>query len=201
VWGTYEALKDIIDLDVVFWGNAQGPASGAKCQHGPPECRMQVVYACSKNLYPGVDNYLPFVSCVDDTLIKMFPKGLPEGTVNMTLANSIMTTCAKTAGHDFAKLDACATGADGLKYLGVEMSKTPAHKGVPFWQVADGAITYPNATNKEDLLKIVCDAYKGTPKPAACANPLLVASELCDLCDSSFESLACNAEVQGTVVV
>jgi len=199
VWGTYEALKDVMDLDVVFWGNAQGPASKVTCQHGPPECRVQMVYACSKNLYPGVDNYLPFAHCVDDTLIKMFPKGLPEGTVNMTLANSVMTQCAKTVGHDYAKLDACATGADGVKYIGEEMAKTPAHKGVPFWQIGDGAVTYPDQTNKEDLLKLVCDALTGT-KPAACASPLVVTTSK-DLSEASFDSMSCEAQSSSTVVV
>lgn len=189
-----------MDLDVVFWGNARGPASNATCQHGPPECRVQMVYACSKNLYPGVDNYLPFIHCVDDTLIKMFPKGLPEGTVNMTLANSVMTSCAKTVGHDFQKLDECAKGPDGIKYIGVEMSKTPQHKGVPFWQVNDGEITYPNSTNKEDLVKIVCDSYTGKTKPKACATAI-GAQELCEQCESSFDSMSCEVRSQSTLVV
>jgi len=159
---------------------------------------MQMVYACSKNLYPGVDNYLPFIHCVDDVLIKMFPKGLPEGTVNMTLANSVMTGCAKTVGHDYAKLDACATGPDGIKYIGAEMAKTPGHKGVPFWQIGDGAVTYPDQTNKEDLLKLVCAALTGT-KPAACGNATVPAFTSVPT-PGEIEKLVCEALAISEVV-
>lgn len=187
-----------------MWGNARGPAANVTCQHGAPECRVQMVYACSKNLYPGVDSYLPYIHCVDDTLIKLFPKGLPEGAVNLTTANKVLTECATTVGHDFAKLDACAKGPDGIKYIGAEMSKTPAHMGVPFWTINGGAVTYPNATNKEDLIKIVCAAYTGSPKPAACTNPssnsIYPAEKLCSDCDY-FNSMSCEDQSQTTVVV
>jgi len=189
VWGAYTALKDIIDLEVVFWGNAQGSGSKIQCQHGPPECRVQMVYACSKNLYPGVDNYLPFVHCVDTTLVKDFPKGLPEGAVNMTTANNIITSCAKTVGHDLTKLNACASGPDGIKYINEEAKKTPGHTGVPFWTVNGGNVTYPPP---EDLIKAVCAAYTGT-KPAACskADDDMAPQGVAD----SYESYSCDSQV------
>ena len=90
----------------------------------------------------------------------------------------------------------------GLLYLAVEKAKTPAHKGVPFWQVNGASITYPNSTNKEDLVKAVCDAYTGTPKPAACASPLSVGLQgISAGSDSSFEAWSCEAKPQFTLVV
>jgi len=161
-----------------------------------------MMYACNKNIYPGVDNYMPLIHCVDDTLVKMFPKGLPEGTVNLTLATTIVTECSHTVGHDYAKLDACAKGPDGIKYIGAEKAKTPGHKGVPFWIIGEGTtITYPNATNKENLVAAVCNAYTGSPKPAACSSASNSISPLAEGSEISFGSLSCEAQTAAGIIV
>merc|ERR1711871_1398546 len=61
VWGAYKAVGDIMDLTMVYWGNAQGDASNPTCQHDT---------AVS----------LPYVECIDDTFVQTFPAGLPPGT-------------------------------------------------------------------------------------------------------------------------
>lgn len=188
VWGTYKAVKEIMDLDVVFWGNAGGNASKPTCQHGPVECRLHSVYACSKNLYAGVDNWLPLVKCVDDTFIKTFPKGLPMGTVNMSFADASAAKCAKTIGQDWAKIDACSTSQDGIKYLADEKGKTPPHPGVPFATINGGKVQCPAPGN---LIKAVCDAYTGSPKPPACSTAY-PSSSSDEWPEHSFESSQCK---------
>jgi len=190
VWGTYEAVKDIMDLDVVFWGNANGNATKPTCQHGPVECRLHSIYACSKNIYAGIGNWLPLVKCVDDTFIKTFPKGLPMGTVNMSFAKATAAACAKKVGQDWTKIDACSAGADGIKYLADEKSKTPPHPGVPFATINGGKVQCPAPGN---LIKAVCDAYTGSPKPPACLKTYSPPSSH-KLLDHSFKSLQCTGE-------
>lgn len=166
----YEKLKAIVDLDVVQWGNTQGDGTvqGSKCQHGPPECKTMMIYACNKYTTTP-DKHADFIECFDSALMKAFPKGLPEGTVNTTFAVASLKACATAQGVDFAKLDQCSTSSEGAGYFAKEKAATPAHKGVPFISVNGAPIIYDSATL--NLVDTVCKAYAaagGTSPPAAC---------------------------------
>jgi len=171
LWNAYEAVGEIMDIDVVMWGNAQGdPTTGeVKCQHGSVECWLHSVYACSKNLNPTVDAYLPLIHCFDETLITTFPGGLPAGTVNQSYAESTMTSCAKEVSLDFAAITKCIGSDDGLKFLAAEMTKTPSHTGVPFTVINDISSADSQTGPPLDVITMVCNAYNGT-KPKNCTT-------------------------------
>jgi len=169
VWSTYQALGDILDLEIVQWGNTQGDGTvkNSKCQHGLPECKTMQIYACHKYTSTAAA-HATFVDCFDNVLIKAFPKGLPEGTVNITFAEASLKQCAQKLGVDYNKLDKCSTSSEGEGYFQKEKALTPTHTGVPFVTINGGAVIYNSQTL--NLVQEVCNAYKGSKKPAACTS-------------------------------
>lgn len=151
------------------WGNSMGDGTvnGTKCQHGPPECKTMMIYACNK--YTSTpDKHAAFVECFDQTLMAAFPKGLPEGSVNMTFAEQGLKACSQKQGLDWDTLSKCSTSSEGAGYFAKEKTKTPAHQGVPFVSINGAPIVYNSQTL--NLIDEVCKAYKGSPKPAACSK-------------------------------
>ena len=86
MYATYQTLGDIMTLEYVGWGNAQGDGTvaGTICQHGDVECFVHRRFACAKYSSEDAtpDDALDYVECFDNTLITTFPAGLPPGTVN-----------------------------------------------------------------------------------------------------------------------
>ena len=115
------------------------------------------------------DKHADFIECFDSALIKTFPKGLPEGTVNTTFAVATLKTCATAQGIDWATLDTCSASTEGAGYFAKEKTLTPPHKGVPFISLNGAPIVYDSATL--NLVDAICKAYTGTP-PAACKSTL-----------------------------
>jgi len=194
VWSTYQKLGDIVDLQLVQWGNTQGDGTIAntKCQHGPPECKTMMVYACNKyGAGASADGHAKYVECFDQLLMKTFPAGLPEGSVNLTFAEYGLKTCATQLSLDYDALDECSSGPEGEKYFAMEGKKTPAHMGVPFVTINGGPILYNNQTL--NLITEVCKAYTGSPKPAACADAEL---ELSPYSYTSLMTPACAATAE-----
>ena len=168
VYPTLEALGDIMELEVVQWGNTQNTSGTPTCQHGAMECHVMTVYACDKYTAATPMDHANFVECFDKALMAAFPKGLPEPTpVNKTWADAAFSTCAAANKQDWKKLEACAAGDDGLQYFLQEGAKTPSHHAVPFVSINGGPIIYNSATL--NLKDEVCKAYTGT-KPKACTD-------------------------------
>ena len=71
VWAAYQSIGDIMDLKMVYWGNAQGDAANPTCQHGPVECAGNLILECAQGLYNDTAQSLPFVSCIDETFMKV----------------------------------------------------------------------------------------------------------------------------------
>lgn len=180
----YEKLKDIMELEVVQWGNTvgDGTVKGSTCQHGVPECKTMQIYACHK--YTSTpDDHASFVECFDSTLMKAFPKGLPEGTVNTTFAEASLKGCATAMKVDYATLDKCSTSAEGAGYFAKEKAKTPSHTGVPFVSIDGAPIVYNSQNLTKNLVETICKAYKGRT-PAACGKSNTTETE-----DFSYSSL------------
>lgn len=158
-----------MDLEIVQWGNAQGDGTvaGTKCQHGAPECRAMRVYACNKYT-ASADAHASYVDCFDTTLIQTFPKGLPEGTLNVTFTNKVLQDCAQAQGFSWDTLDKCASGTEGDSYMAKEKALTPDHHAVPFVTINGGSVIYNSQSL--NLIDEVCKAYTGSPKPAACTS-------------------------------
>jgi len=167
---TYSLLRDIMTMEYVGWGNADGNGnSSTVCQHGPVECLALRHFACAKYNTAGGDKPLDYVECFDHTLITTFPQGLPPGTVNASFAAKVLQSCASSVGVDWSTVHMCASTSVGDALFAKEKAKTPAHSGVPFVTLNDGPVILNSATL--NLVKSVCEAYTGV-KPAACASEL-----------------------------
>lgn len=186
VWSTYQALGDILDLELVQWGNAAGDGTikNSTCQHGKPECFTMMMYACNKYTSTPAA-HASFIACFDDILIQTFPKGLPEGTVNTTFAKATLKKCAVKQGVDYDAMAKCAISKEGEGYFAKEKALTPEHTGVPFVTINGGKVIYNSQTL--NLIQEVCKAYKGSDKPAACS------AEMVEEPDYSYTSLVTPA--------
>lgn len=153
----------IFNTNLVPYGNAHetsDPTTGAykyECQHGPDECTLNAVENCVMHYANNkVESYLPVINCIE------------ASESPMTDAEK----CVTKGGLSWAKVEGCANGTESNKLLHDAAVRTgrldPPHKYVP-WIVVNGAHSdeMQNAA-QENLLKFVCDAYKGK-KPAECA--------------------------------
>jgi len=133
-----------------------------------------MVYACNKYTATAAA-HATFVDCFDNVLIQAFPKGLPEGTVNITFAEASLKHCATKQSTNWTTLDACASGPEGEGYFAKEKALTPSHTGVPFVTINGGSVVYNSQSL--NLIELVCKAYKGSSKPAACNKSMQVEAD------------------------
>eukprot|EP00850_Spirogloea_muscicola_P001950 SM000007S20910 [mRNA] locus=s7:869353:870929:- [translate_table: standard] len=146
-------LIDVVRLRIVPYGNARVLDNGTiVCQHGPLECRLNIVLACALHHYPAVDDWFPFVECMETT---------PE--------LGAMRQCAREAGLSFQRIDRCAEGELGGKLLRKYGKETdaldPPHLFVP-WVVVNGQPLYEDFNN---LDAYICKAYTGPKRlPLIC---------------------------------
>ena len=129
------------------------------CQHGPDECAANRIEACAIYAAGGAkapDVWTKFIFCFE-----------VDNNSNAASAQD----CAKKAGVDWTKLNACIQPgnigdmvykANAMKTLRLE----PQHYFTP-WFVMNNK---PLMSNWQPLLQNVCNAYTG-PKPAGCSSP------------------------------
>lgn len=144
-----------MNFTMVPYGNAiKDPRTGEiQCQHGPDECTLNKAQLCAIKQGKTADVWWPYILCTEDAR---------TGGVD-----SIDSCADSTAGIDGPTLDTCYTGSEGddlLAQAGVVTDNLdPPHQYTP-WVVLQGA----PLENTSDITKSVCDAYTGSPKPAAC---------------------------------
>ncbi|PIA45705.1 hypothetical protein AQUCO_01600143v1 [Aquilegia coerulea] len=154
-------LIDIIDLHLVPYGNAQLGGKDNKtiyCQHGPPECELNIVHACAIYAWPDVKKHFKFLHCIEDLVVKNnFKKPKWE-------------SCFGETGFDKKPVMECYHGPKGLElifgYANETNSLVPPHEFVP-WVVVNKE---PLRLHAEEFMTYVCKAYKGNPLPEACKN-------------------------------
>lgn len=164
LYPTYTKVKDIMDVTLVPYGNAQESWDGQQwrfsCQHGEAECVGNLIEVCAISHLANVSTYFPFIHCFETYISSSNPRSAAE-------------YCAKLARIDYAVIDKCASGAEGNKLEHEMAARTnalePPHQYVP-WVTMNGKHTNEIQNEAtENLLKLVCDNYMGT-KPSAC-NP------------------------------
>mmetsp|Transcript_2977 Transcript_2977/g.10743 ORF Transcript_2977/g.10743 Transcript_2977/m.10743 type:complete len:174 (+) Transcript_2977:193-714(+) len=144
-----------MNFTMVPYGNAQrNPRTGEiTCQHGPDECTLNKAQNCAIYYGETVDVWWPFVLCTED---------LTTGGVD-----SIARCADENPGLDTDTINTCYQGPEGdalLAQAGVVTDNLdPPHTGTP-WIVLQGE---PLA-DTSDITASVCEAYTGSPKPAAC---------------------------------
>lgn len=124
------------------------------CQHGANECKANIIFACAMHYHPVEQDYMPFVDCM-------------EGASSPATAGQ---QCAGSSSFDWSEISSCSEGSLGNQLMHQVALATeglsPAHQWTP-WVVMNGK---PLSQSQLDthLVKLVCDAYTGSDKPAAC---------------------------------
>ena len=157
--GTYQKLgPDVMDLELVPFGNAKLSNKTVACQHGVGECDANSYEQCMIHTYPVPKQYLPMLECLENEL--------PMGSHEEKFDVEIFEKCARQAGLDFPSIQFCHDDpTTAWQVLHKAAKDTPSdHKYVP-WVVIDGKHL---DVEHEDLLEEVCKAYvaKGGSYPA-----------------------------------
>lgn len=177
---TYQMLgSSVIDLEVVVFGNAQiidesdeshslDQPKKVECQHGVAECDANTYEQCAIHLYPYPERYLPFLTCLDETLPHRYNRDEPMDA-------SLFAKCARFSALDFESIAACHNDPEMAWKLNVEASKkTPDnHQYVP-WIVINGL--HGMDEEKESFVDAVCKAYRaaGGNHPACSSSSHLL---------------------------
>ncbi|GAY32097.1 hypothetical protein CUMW_000580 [Citrus unshiu] len=61
-----KGLNSIVNLRMIPWGNSMMQPDGTfVCQHGPGECLLNTIEACTISIYPDVVQHFSFIHCVE----------------------------------------------------------------------------------------------------------------------------------------
>lgn len=161
-----------MDLTMYPYGNGRqlGPDSDGqytfKCQHGDSECVGNLIEACAIQYHSStgdMNEWFPFIYCVEKT-------AGDEGTSPAKAAPA----CAKQVSWDDydSNIRPCAQGTEGNalmhKIADATDGLSPSHTYVP-WPVMNGK-PLTESQMDQSLVKLVCNAYTGSDKPAACSS-------------------------------
>ncbi|XP_047484295.1 GILT-like protein 1 isoform X1 [Penaeus chinensis] len=153
-------LRDILALDINFYGKAQDePSPGGyafTCQHGPEECKGNMMLTCAKKYIPSEDRYMAFVNCV-----MRERAGVWAGYM-----------CAQEAGITYQGIATCSNSFEGQRLLH-EVGEKQRRLSVLVSYVPlifiDGLFSVDLLDAAEaNLGKLVCETYRG-PKPNSCS--------------------------------
>jgi interferon gamma-inducible protein 30 len=99
---TYDQLgSQVMDLNIVVFGNARIDLTNKtlQCQHGVAECDANSYNQCAVDIYPYPDRYLPYVTCLFNSL--------PMGKQIEPFSKAIFASCARHAALDAHALQQC----------------------------------------------------------------------------------------------
>lgn len=155
---TYEKLHTIMTISFVPYGKAQTTEKDGKyvftCQHGPVECRANMVHACVTNIVHDEAKQLNIISCMidkNDQPVKVGEK------------------CMEKFGEPWSDVAKCVDSDKGpsiLKHMGdMTHSLRPRVTFIPTVEI-DGSLSEQSQI-QQNLLKVLCRRYKG-PKPPSC---------------------------------
>ncbi|KAK8512158.1 hypothetical protein V6N13_097175 [Hibiscus sabdariffa] len=156
-------LFSIVDLRLVPWGNAVIRSDGTfLCQHGPGECFLNAIEACTISIYPNEEQYFRFILCVEH----LVSENRPNEWVN----------CFNQTGLATVPIDCYKSGYGNVlenQYADETARLNPSHKFVP-WVLVNGQ---PLQEDFKNFVSYVCNAYKGEKVPEACHPlPLMISS-------------------------
>lgn len=124
------------------------------CQHGADECKANMIFSCAMHYHSDPTEYWPFVDCV-------------ESSSSPATAGK---SCASKSGWQYDDIESCTTSKLGnsLQHAAgaATESLVPAHQWTP-WVVMNGKPLSQSQLDQK-LVTLVCNAYKGSDKPAAC---------------------------------
>lgn len=159
IYPVYQKLKDIMDVNFFAYGNAskrRNPNGSYTftCQHGVAECTTNMMISCLQGHTNSTAEIVEFVNCV----------------VSQYYPQNAGPTCAPKTSVSWTTINTCMNAWEGeeleLKAATATENLNPPHQWVP-WTVLDGAYCDSCTSN---LLNLVCAAYTGPNRPAACGN-------------------------------
>ncbi|GAV73598.1 GILT domain-containing protein [Cephalotus follicularis] len=157
-------LISVIDLRLVPWGNALVQANGSfACQHGPNECLLNTIDACTIAIYSDVARHFRFIYCIE----------------RLALQNKVdqWVNCLGLTGLSRLPMDCYKSGYGKVleqKYASETSQLNPPHRFVP-WVVVNNQ---PLQEGYQNFMSYVCKAYKGPRLPDACRSILLANNSL-----------------------
>lgn len=157
LWPVFQQMKDYLTVDLLPYGNAHEyyNAKTGKwvfdCQHGPRECKGNLIETCAIFLSKRDEmKYFPFIHCLE--------QGDPVEQAK---------SCANKTGLDWDRISECVNGAEGNVYQHAIATETPQHRYVP-WVIFNGIHNDQIEDRALSNLKgLVCDALPN-PKPGFC---------------------------------
>uniref|UniRef100_A0A6M2DWB6 Putative gamma-interferon inducible lysosomal thiol reductase tabanus bromius n=1 Tax=Xenopsylla cheopis TaxID=163159 RepID=A0A6M2DWB6_XENCH len=104
---SYTKAKSILDYELIPYGkaktieNSDGTLS-FECQHGPPECKANIIHACVLEILDDADKKLDVISCMIQDNI---------------LPDEALRTCAKLSNFDPEPVVECSISRKGAELL------------------------------------------------------------------------------------
>jgi interferon gamma-inducible protein 30 len=167
---TYDQLgSQVMDLKIVVFGNARIDltAKTLQCQHGEAECDANSYDQCAVDIYPYPDRYLPYLTCLFNSL--------PMGRRSEPFPEAVFASCARHAALGAHTLQQCRDDPERAWELQkTAASLSPSQLNHVPWVELNGAYM---DEEKADLLTSVCQLYmeSGGSHPA-CSSHTEVAS-------------------------
>jgi interferon gamma-inducible protein 30 len=161
---TYDQLgSQVMNVQVVVFGNARIDLTNktVQCQHGEAECDVNSYDQCAVDIYPYPDRYLPYMTCLFNSL--------PMGRQSEPFSKAVFTSCARHAVLDAQVLQDCRDDPERAWELQKQAAaKSPSQLNHVPWVELNG--TYMDE-EQTDLLTSVCQLYteSGGSHPA-CGN-------------------------------
>jgi interferon gamma-inducible protein 30 len=166
---TYAQLgSQVMDLKIVVFGNARIDltAKTLECQHGEAECDANAYDQCAVDIYPYPDRYLPYLTCLFNSL--------PMGKHIEPFSKAVFASCARHAALDAHALQQCRDDPERVWELQKQAAAmNPSELDHVPWVELNGS--YMDL--EQDLLASVCQLYmeSGGSHPA-CSSHTEVAS-------------------------
>lgn len=163
LWPAFKAVGSLMNLALVPYGNAMEKQHGDRwlfeCQHGKEECYGNLIETCAIHYHPNSTVYFPFIYCIESSA---------------SLPRNVAPECASKFGFDYSQIQSCVEGPLGNKLEHEMALKTnalqPPHTFVP-WVTLNGVHTEKIQNEaQDDLVKLICETYQGSPKPQACSH-------------------------------
>ncbi|KAF9609877.1 hypothetical protein IFM89_018962 [Coptis chinensis] len=176
-------LINIIDLNLVPYGNAKLHNTTITCQHGPDECFLNTVEACAIHAWPDLNEHYRFIYCIESLVIAE--------------QDYSWDSCFEKTGLPRKPVDDCYYGKTGqqleVQYAKETDSLKPPHEYVPWVTVNDR----PLKENYTDFMSYVCNAYEqiGDHTPRGCRH---LPHQVISKAKENEMKLACYAEEKAT---
>jgi interferon gamma-inducible protein 30 len=149
---TYNQLgSEVMDLKIVVFGNARIDVKNKtlQCQHGEAECDANSHDQCAVDIYPYPDRYLPYLTCLFNSL--------PMGRRSEPYPKAVFASCARHAALDAHALQQCHDDPERVWELQKQTAAlSPSELNHVPWVELNG--TYMDE-EKADLLTSVCQLY------------------------------------------